>query len=246
MDEHIAFMKNAFHQLVERGIISKDDLTNSNVTDEMIKEFESEFDIVIPTEVIDYLKSYNHTISMLCAAVPDDYIGEDSDIIHEINDMTSDEIAEMDEEEATYLSECWSGILQIPKEDPLKNLKERLLGFREYADSVEGVNEDSLKRFLPVGDWMSAGPLCIDTENSKENVDVEDPDTWQVKWFDHEEFDWQEAGYMDEDGRVTGLALFPDFETFIRLYFYGVYDKLYDKQMKDEDEDLPDRSTWLQ
>lgn len=239
-------MKKAFNKLVERGIISKDDLTNSNVTDEMIKEFESSFDIVIPNEVVDYLKSYNHTISMLCAAVPEDYIGEDPDVIHEINDITSDEIAEMDEEDIPYLIECWSEILQIPEDDPLKNLKDRLLGFREYADFIDGVNEDSLRQFIPIGDWMSAGPLCIDTEKSRENVDIDDPDTWQIRWFDHEISDWKEEGYIDEDGRVIGMAFFPDFETFIRLYFYGVYDKLYDKQMTDEDEDLPDKSTWHQ
>ena len=30
---------------------------------------------------------------------------------------------------------------------------------------------------------MSAGALCIDTPKKKEDVDINNPDTWQIRWF---------------------------------------------------------------
>jgi len=246
MTENIDFFKRAYEALIERGIITKDKLQESKVTDEMIEKLESDIDVMIPDDVRNYLKSYSHTIQMLCAAVPENYVGKDSDIMHEINEMTPEEIANVNDDDAQYLTEYWSDILQVPEDDPLSILKENILGFREYADVIDGINQESLKKFVPIGDWMSAGPLCIDTEKSKNDINIDDPNTWQVRWFDHEVFDWKKEGYIDEEGNVIGLTFFPDFKTFIKLYFFGIYDKLYDKQMKDEGENTPDRSKWYE
>lgn len=232
--------------MVERGIITSDMLEESTVTDEMIGQFENEFEVSVPQEVSDYLKTYCHSIRMLCAATPEGYIGDDTDMMHEINEMTPEEIFQKYDSDDYYLIERWSEIVSMPRENPLAVLKDWIKGFREFSNIVENVNEEALKRFIPIGDWMCAGPLCIDTEIKKEDIDINDPTTWQIRWFDHEEFDWVECGYIDDNGKIVGRSFFPDFETFIRLYFYGPYDKLYDKQMEAEGENVPDRSEWYE
>ena len=39
--------------------------------------------------------------------------------------------------------------------------------------------------------------------------------------------------------------MFPDFEPFIKLYFYGAFDEAYLVQCEDWKEDPEDKSTWV-
>ena len=243
------FMKAANEALIERGIISREDIFEVEISDAQFSEFEKEMEIVIPEEVRAYLRAGGHRFSMLKAAVPaDDIYDKTTETMSQIKEMSADEIAETDPDEIPYLEEIWCDVLSAGKKDPLAELRDTIEGMRTFAQLVKNteLEPDDIKRFLPIGGWMTAGPLCIDTSKNKEDVDPEDPETWQLRWFDHEEFDWNAAGYMGEDHKIKGDIMMPDLETFIRLYFYGIYDKAYTMQLEDEGEDMPEPGTWKQ
>ena len=242
----LEFIKGAYKALIDRGIITEADLEPSSVTDEMLNDLEKELDVKLPTLLRTYLKMYSHHISMLMAAVPEDLYSKDTEIMGQPKNMTPEEIASMDEDKRTEIDAVWSVILRVPKEDPLRDIRNYIEGFRETIDYLEdkNISSEDIKRFIPIGEWMSAGPLCIDTSISDEVFDLQDSDTWKIRWFDHEEFDWKSAGYISENGQITGDILFPDFETFILIYFYGVYDKTYFAMLEEEEEEKPDMSTW--
>jgi len=239
------FMKKAFDTLVKRGIISSDKLEASTVTEDMIQKFEKEINITIPLELRSYLKSYSHSLKILGTPLPLEYI-DDPEIMNLINKKTPEELAALDEEDKPDVEVVWSEMLAVPKEDPLKPLRDNIKQLREMTKYVknEEVTEASVLQFIPIANWLCAGPLCIDTTRTKEELNYDDMDTWQLRWFDHEEMDWKFMKYMKEDDTVVGQPLFPDFETFIKLYFYGVWDQLYEHQLKMDEEDLPDKSTW--
>lgn len=242
------FMKGAREALIRRGIISSNDLFEVTITDEQFRQFEEEMEVTIPDELRAYLRAGGHRFSMLNAATPTDDIYEKNvDVMRQIKGASLN--GELDEdEEIPYLEEIWSNVLSAGEEDPFAELRETMEGFRLFARLVKNTkfNPDDAKRFIPIGGWMSAGALCIDTSKKKEDVDLDDPDTWQLRWFDHDEFDWNAVGYIGENQELKGDILFPDFETFIRLYFYGIYDEAYKQQVKDEEEEMPDFSTWCQ
>ena len=242
------FMKNAREALVRRGVITKDDLFEVTITDEQFRQFEEEMEVTIPSEVRAYLRAGGHKFSMLKAAVPaDDIYDKTPEVMHQIKEMSAEELSETDEE-LPYLEEIWSDILSAGEDDPFSELRERMEELRLFATLVKNTefNPDDAKRFIPIGGWMTAGALCIDTSKKREDVDPDDPDTWQLRWFDHDEFDWGAVGYIGDNQELKGDILFPDFETFIKLYFYGIYDNVYKQQLEDEDEEMPDVSTWRQ
>lgn len=241
------FIKEAYQALIERGVITEDMLSPSTVTDEMLEEFEQEFDVKLPSILRTYLKTYCHNICSLRAPIPMDNLASSyNSVMHQIQSMSLQEIGEIEEDEEPYLGAWWCGILPIPKKDPLRYYRDSMEGFREIVDYLEdnGVTLEDIKQFVPFADWQGAGALCFDTNRKDESIDWKDSDTWQICWFDHEEFDWEDAAYIDEDGVVTGEKLLPDFESFLKLYFYGIYDKLYDKYLKRSGKDEPDRSSW--
>lgn len=243
------FMKGAFDALVARGVIDSSVLTEVSISDEEFEAFEKEHEIQIPEEVRAYLRAYGHSFFMLAAPVPEDLYGH-SDYVVDISKqihMTPEEIAGLDEDDQFDLTVTWSNFIKVDKDAPLKNLGDILEGFRGYASCVENpeIDEEKIKRFLPIGEWMSAGALCIDTSKKKEDVDYDNPDTWQIRWFDHEELDWEREEYIGEDGDIIGAVMFPDFETFIKLYFYGAFDEAYLAQCEDWEEDPEDKSTWV-
>ncbi len=245
------FMKEAFNALAARGVIDTSALTEVNISDDEFDAFEKEYEVSIPEEVRAYLRVCGHSFYMLAAPVPDDLYCFSScleEIMDQINNMTPEEIAGLDEDEKFDLTVTWSDFLSVDKDDPLKDLRNAIEGLRFFASQVNNpdIDQEKMKRFLPVGSWMSAGALCIDTSIKKEDIDPDDPETWQIRWFDHEEFDWEEAGYMGEDGEIKGGIMFPDFETFIKLYFYGAYDDAYLAQCEDWEEDPEDKDTWVQ
>lgn len=240
------YIKAAYNALIERGVITRDMLTPSTVTDEMLDSFEKELEVKLPSLLRTYFKTYCHNMEYLCAAVPDDLT--DTDVLCQIKTMSSREIKELDEDEQPYLELEWCGILPIPQENPLGAFRDMIEGFRVISDYVEGgkVTTKDLMHFIPFADWQTAGAMCIDTNKKEEDIILEDTDTWQISWFDHEEFDWEEAEYISEDGEILGNKVLPDFESFIRLYFYGVYDDLYCIQAEEEGEEQPDKSSWCE
>ncbi len=243
------FIKAAYQALIERGVITEDMLSPSTVTDEMLEEFEQEFDVKLPSILCTYLKTYCHNICSLRAPIPmDDLASSYNSVMHQIQSMSPQEIGEIEEDEEPYLGAWWCGILPIPEKDPLSYYRDSMEGFREIVDYLEdnGVTLEDIKQFVPFADWEGAGALCFDVNRKEESLDWKDSDTWQICWFDHEEFDWEEAAYIDKDGTVTGDKLLPDFESFLKLYFYGIYDNLYDKYLKRSGEEKPDRSSWCE
>ncbi len=62
------------------------------------------------------------------------------------------------------------------------------------------------------------GTLCIDLSIPEEEIDENDPLTWSLVWFDHEEFDWNEE-YLSEDGLLHGSKALPDLKKLLELYF---------------------------
>ncbi|MBO4580032.1 MAG: hypothetical protein J5715_07770 [Clostridiales bacterium] len=248
--DYSKFMKGAFDALVARGVIDSSVLTEVRISDDEFEALEKECDIQIPDEVRAYLRAYGHSFNMLATPVPEDLYAHSDyvvDISKQIN-MTPDEIAELDEDDKFDLSVTWSDFIKVDKDNPLKGIKDAIEGFRGYASCVENpeIDEEKINRFLPVGEWMSAGSLCIDTSKKKEDVDIDDPDTWQIRWFDHEELDWESEGYIGEDGDIVGSVMFPDLETIIKLYFYGAFDQAYLAQCEDWGEEPEDRNTWVQ
>lgn len=243
------YIKAAYQALIERGVITEDMLSPSTVTDEMLDSFEQEFDVKLPSILRTYLKTYCHNIYSLRAPVPmDDICGVSNDVMRQIQSMSSKEIKELDEEERPYLGLWWCQMLPIPKKDPLKYFRDIMEGYREIIDYLEDseLTLEDIKQFVPFADWQGAGALCFDMNRKEENIDLENPDTWQICWFDHEEFNWEEAAYIDDEGIVTGDKIFPNFESFFNVYFYGIYDKLYDACWEEDGEEQPDKKSWCE
>lgn len=248
LDER-AFVKGAYQALIDRGVITEDMLMPSTVTDEMLDAFEQKYDVKMPSLLRVYLQTYCHNIDGLNAPVPDDdLIMQDEDTMRQIMHMSIDEINELDEEEQPYVDLCWCEMFPIPQEDPLGVFREAMEGFAATADCMDedGLSAEDVKQFIPFADWMGAGPLCIDTSIREDGITCEDGDTWQVCWFDHEEFHWREQGveYVNDEGIVVGDKKLADFRCFLRLYFYGIYDKDYESRMEEEGEEMPDKSEW--
>lgn len=245
----IEFMKKAREEFIKRGIAKEGDIYDVDITDEQFDEFEKKYDIVIPAECRAFLRVMGNNFFMIKAAVPQEDIFDNYlDTIHQIKKMSPDELDELDGDDSPYLEEIWTSFEAADKDEPLAKLAEALEGFRFFASQVKNpqISPDQVKHFLPIADWQTAGPLCIDTSKKLEDVDLDDPDTWQLRWFDHEYFDWEYENYVDEDGEVKGSIMLPDFESLVNLYFFGIYDKAYSMQLEEEEEDEPDKSTWVQ
>ena len=240
--EEEKYIKEAYEALINRGVINKDMLTPSTVTDEMLDEFNNKYDVRLPSIFRTYLKTYCHNISMLCTCIPADMYEEELVYMNQIGSKQVD-LADVPE-----LTECWCGIIPIPEKEPLKYLCDIIEGFRECGDYIENnvATTEKLKDFIPFADWMTAGVLCFDLKVKAESIKTDDSDTWQICWFDHEEFDWEFAEYVNEDGIITGDKILPDFKSFIDLYFYGKFDNVYEVQLKENGEELPDKSKWYE
>lgn len=245
-----AFVKGAYQALIDRGVITEDMLMPSTVTDEMLDAFEQEYDVKLPSLLRVYLQTCCHKIDELWAPVPsDDFYAQDEDTMRQIREMSIEEINELSEDELPYVELNLCNLLPIPQEDPLRVFREAVEGFREIVyclDEEDGLSENDVKQFVPFADWEGAGPLCIDTSICEDGIRYEEGDTWQVCWFDHEEFHWKEKGveYINDEGIVVGVRMLADFKCFLRLYFYGIYDKDYEMQLEEDGEEMPDKSEW--
>ena len=100
---------------------------------------------------------------------------------------------------------------------------------QEIRDFCE-LPEDCFRNLIPIGDWGGGwGPLCIDLSIPEEEIDENDPLTWSLVWFDHEEFDWNEE-YLSEDGLLHGSKALPDLKKLLELYFYGALEKRFEQE----------------
>lgn len=250
MENEKSFVKGAYQALIDRGVITEDMLMPSTVTDEMLDAFEREYDVKLPSLLRVYLQTYCHHIDGLSAPVPgDDFYSQNEDTMCQIGEMDIDAINELGEEELPYVELYPCSMFPIPQEDPLRAFREAVEGFREVVyclDKEDGLSEEDVKQFVPFADWEGAGPLCIDTSIHEDAIRYEDGDTWQVCWFDHEEFHWKKKGveYINDKGVVVGVKMLANFKCFLRLYFYGIYDKNYEMQLEEDEEELPDKSEW--
>lgn len=222
-DEEI-FVKGAFQALIERGVATESMLTQSTVTDADIEKFEKTFDISLPSIFKIYLKAYSFDFSVICAPVPVDGM----------------EHSEPGSEKGLW----WMELISLPKEEPLKNLYAAMESFRSICTDSDLVNLglDKVRNFVPIGEWD--GLLCLDV--SQVDVRQDNPKTWQLSRFEQTVFDWEKAGYIDERGVVTGERKIPDFRTLLEIYFYGKYDKEYERQLRERGEEMPDYGYYIQ
>lgn len=221
------FIKKAEAKLVERGVAKAEYFSQSFVSEKDIKEFEERFKVKLPEIIKAYLLAASFDFNYIMAALPT-----------YINTKTiQDEDYECDV--------LWLDILSVPENQPLKNLTERMEGFREgIEEGFFGITLKDAENFLVIGDWMhGAGPMCIDLSKPDEQVDINDEDTWNIRWFDHEEFEWDTC-YM-KNGVLTGDAVAPDFQTLLEWYFCGKYDEIYEKQCMEAGENPVSRNKWL-
>lgn len=128
----------------------------------------------------------------------------------------------------------WIELLSLPKEEPLKNLYGLMESFREVCTNKDliGLSLGSIKGLVPIGEWD--GILCLDLNDGS------------LCSFEQTVFDWKRAGYLDENGTAHGIKRLPDFRTLLELYFYGKYDKEYEKQLEKNNEEKPDYAAYIQ
>lgn len=220
------FMKEAMETLIKRGVATKEDFSESSVSEQDIAQFEQDFGVKVPDSLKAYLMTNSFEFHQIMAAVPED-------CCHGL----------LPEEEEDYYEMLWLDILSVPKENPLSDLRDRMEGFREVIEDglIENVSLDDVKHMIPVGDWMAgAGVMVMDLSKPEENVDIDDEDTWNLRWFDHEEFDWD--CYRRKDGTISGSSAFPNLETMLNYYFCGLCDEAYDKQAEEDGEEPIDYS----
>ena len=154
-------IKECFEKLIERGIISKDELQKSTVTYDDIKELEDEYKIKLPEIFKEYLITYSYDFTTLLGVVYQ-YYGE--------------------------LSEQYIEIINIPKDNPLSSFKEYIEGIIDMSAEFDDEDKFLAQGYIPFGDWGAGwGPVCFDTNKKECDVDFDDTDTWTIVWFDHEE-----------------------------------------------------------
>ena len=78
-----------------------------------------------------------------------------------------------------------------------------------------------------------------------DGMEYDKPDSWQLCQFDQTAFDWEAAGYIDDQGVVKGEKIMPDFKTLLELYFYGKYDREYEQQLRERGDEMPDYDDYI-
>lgn len=217
------FMTEAIETLIARGVATPELFSPSTVSEEQLAAFEHQFGVKIPDSLKAYLQTSCFDFDQIQAPMPYDW--PDADMIRDPD----------------YECELlWLNLLPVPKDDPLKALYLSMEGFRGIGeDGLNGVSAEQIKDMIPIGDWMAgAGPMVLDLRRPESEVDLDDEDTWSIRWFDHEEFEWDEI-YSDEDGEIVGNPLFPDLQTLLEFYFCGKYDCAYEEQLDEDGEEPP-------
>ncbi len=193
-----AFVETAFQKLIERGWVLPAQLTPSPNTEQQIVAFEQTYHIKIPPVYHAFLLSYQYPFSDGLNTIVDHY-GE--------------------------LEPLWI-FLPTPT---ISDLEKNYLELQEFAINAFDISLEHCKHLLPIGDWgYGWGPLCIDLSKSKTDVNIDDENTWQVVWLDHEE-DWKQWG-TDNNGKLIGSAAAPNFQTLLEWYFMGAFEPEFEQE----------------
>lgn len=194
------FVTNACQKLQERGWFPGEKFVPSAITEQEIIAFEQEQQVKLPSLYKAFLTS--------CQLPRND------------NFLCS--IIE-DEED---LAPLWLEIYCPKSMNEVSKYMETLQEIRDFCD----LPNDCFQNLIPIGDWGAGwGPLCIDLSKPEEVVDENDPLTWSLVWFDHEEFDWDKE-YLGEDGLLHGSEALPDFKKLLELYFYGALEDRFEQE----------------
>lgn len=195
------FMEQAFQRCKERGWISE--CKPSTITEEQIIDFEKRYDIQLPKMYRAFLITYQLGLEDICGIV-----------------CSCDELRPLG--------------LMLYDVQSIAQLEEHIKIFREIAeiqnDEGQGQMAQMCTKLIPLGDWGAGwGPLCLDLTKPEELADPEDPDTWSIVWFEHEEFDWG-TQYLGEDGLLHGQPAAPNLQTLLEWYFCGSLEAEFEEE----------------
>lgn len=199
--EEKEFISGAFQKLKERGWFPGEKFEPSAITEQEIAAFEQKHRVRLPSLYKTFLTSFRFP--------------ESADIsICAIHDDEGD------------IGPLWQ-TLDSPKS--MEEVSERMETLQEIRDFCE-LPENCFRNLIPIGDWGAGwGPLCIDLSKPEEKIDEEDPSTWSLVWFDHEDFDWDET-YLGDDGLLYGREAMPDLKAFLEEYFYGSLEAEFERE----------------
>ena len=199
--EEREFVKGAFQKLKERGWFPGQEFEPSTITEEEIAAFEQKHQVKLPSMYKTFLMSF--------------WLPE-----NECNEVCA--IRDDDR----FFCPLWQMIDSPRTMDEVSKSMETLQIIREFCQ----LPEDCFRNLIPIGDWGAGwGPLCIDLSRPEEKTDPDDPSTWSLVWFDHEEFDWDKT-YLGDDGLLHGSKAAPDLKAYLEVYFYGSLEAEYERE----------------
>lgn len=197
------FVISACQKLKERGWFPSEKFVPSAITEQEIATFEQEHQVKLPSFYRAFLTSFR---------LPQN-IRNDSFICSIIEDEGD-------------LDPLWLAI-DCPRS--MSEVSKKMETLQEIRDFCE-LPKDCFQNLIPIGDWGAGwGPLCIDLSKPEEAIDENDPLTWSLVWFDHEEFSWDEE-YLGEDGLLHGREALPDLKKLLELYFYGALEERFERE----------------
>ncbi len=193
------FVEKAFQRCLERGWMKE--LIPSAITEQEIADFEEKYQVKLPSLFKAYLTTYRLPESDFEICGIADHAGE--------------------------ISPLW---LMLCGYANMKDLAEAVEGFRGDVDLYGDVTAKNCGNIIPIGDWGAGwGPLYLDLAKPEELVDEEDESTWALRWFDHEEFHWDEY-YLGKDGLLHGTPAAPDLKTLLEWYFCGSLEPEFEEE----------------
>ena len=197
------FVINACQKLQERGWFPDKNFMASAITEQEIVAFEQEHQVKLPSLYKAFLTSFR---------LPQ-------------NIRNSNFICSIIEDKGN-LGALWLAIDCPPSMNEVSKNIEILQEIRDFCELPDGC----FRNLIPIGDWGGGwGPLCIDLSMPAEESDENNPLTWSLVWFDHEEFNWDEQ-YLGEDGLLHGMKALPDLKTLLELYFNGALEERFEQE----------------
>lgn len=199
--EEREFVDGAFQKLKERGWFPGEEFERSAISEEEIAAFEQEHQVKLPSLYRTFLTSFRLPRTGF----------------HDICAIRDD---------GGELCPLWQ---MIDSPGSMGDVTRRMEILQEIRDFCE-LPEDCFRNLIPIGDWGAGwGPLCIDLSRPEEKVDANNPFTWSLVWFDHEEFEWDKM-YLGSDGLLHGREALPDLKTFLEIYFYGSLESEFERE----------------
>ena len=197
------FVISACQKLKERGWFPGEEFVPSAITEQEIATFEQEHQVRLPSLYKAFLTSFR---------LPQN-VRNDNFFCSIIEDEGD-------------LGPLWLAIDCPRSMGEVSRKMEILQEIRDFCELPEGC----FQNLVPIGDWGAGwGPLCIDLSKPEEAIDENDPLTWSLVWFDHEEFAWDEE-YLGEDGLLHGSEALPDLKRLLELYFCGALEERFERE----------------